>query len=54
MFQIDDNLLKELGVDSLKGQEREDFKEFLRNTLQERVGEKLTDGMSDEKLDEFG
>ena len=44
MFQIDDGLLKELGLDSLRGQEREDFKEFMRDTLWARVGEELTDG----------
>lgn len=54
MFQIDDNLLNELGLVELAGQEREEFKEYIKTTLQERVGERLTDGMSDETLDEFG
>jgi len=54
MFQIDDGLLKELGLDSLRGQEREDFKEFMRDTLWVRVGEELTDGLSDKQLEEFG
>lgn len=54
MFQIDDGLLKELGLDSLRGQEREDFKEFMRDTLWARVGEELTDGLSDKQLEEFG
>ena len=52
--QIDDELLKELGIDDLTGSEREDFKDFIRNTLHERVGARLTEGMPDEKLDEFG
>lgn len=54
MFQIDDGLLKELGLDSLRGQEREDFKEFMHDTLWARVGEELTDGLSDKQLEEFG
>lgn len=54
MFQIDDNLLNELGLVELAGQEREEFKEYIKTTLQERVGERLTDDMSDETLDEFG
>ena len=54
MFQIDDNLLNELGLGALDGQEREEFKDYLKTTLQERVGERLTNGMSDETLDEFG
>lgn len=54
MFQIDDDLLEQMGVSALQGKDREEFKDFLRTTLQERVGDRLTDGMSDEKLDEFG
>ena len=54
MFQIDDDLLNELGLAALTGQEREEFKDYLKTTLQERVGERLTNGMSDEVLDEFG
>lgn len=54
MFEIDDNLLDELGLGSLAGQERAEFKEYVKTTLQERVGERLTEGMSDETLDEFG
>lgn len=54
MFEIDDSLLDELGLGSLAGQERAEFKEYVKTTLQERVGERLTEGMSDETLDEFG
>lgn len=54
MFEIDDNLLDELGLGALTGQERAEFKEYVKTTLQERVGERLTEGMSDETLDEFG
>ena len=54
MFEIDDNLLNELGLGALAGQEREEFKDYVKTTLQERVGEKLTAGMPDEVLDEFG
>lgn len=54
MFEIDDSLLDELGLSALTGQERAEFKEYVKTTLQERVGERLTEGMSDETLDEFG
>ena len=54
MFEIDDSLLDELGLGALTGQERAEFKEYVKTTLQERVGERLTEGMSDETLDEFG
>ena len=54
MFQVDDNLLDQLGLGALAGAEREEFKDYIKTTLQERVGEQLTDGMSDETLDEFG
>ena len=52
MFEIDDNLLNELGLSELAGQEREEFKDYVKTTLQERVGEKLTAGMPDETRDE--
>lgn len=54
MFEIDDKMLDELGLSELKGNERDQFKGFMRDTLQERVGEKLTKGMSEKTLDEFG
>lgn len=54
MFQVDDELLNDLGLQALAGAERDAFKDYIRTTLQERVGEQLTDGMSDETLDEFG
>lgn len=54
MFQVDDDFLDSLGLQSLAGAEREEFKRYLRSTLQERVGERLTEGMSDDTLDEFG
>lgn len=54
MFQVDDELLNSLGLGALAGQEREAFKDYIKTTLQERVGEQLTEGMSDEALDEFG
>lgn len=54
MFQVDDELLNSLGLGALAGPERDAFKDYIKTTLQERVGEKLTEGMSDETLDEFG
>ncbi len=54
MFEIDDKMLDELGLNELEGNKREQFKSFLRDTLQERVGEKLTKGMPEQTLDEFG
>lgn len=54
MFEIDDKMLDDLGVGALQGKEREEFKAYVKNTLQDRVGKKLTDGMDDSVLDEFG
>lgn len=53
MYNIDDKFLDELGLSSLTGEEREAFKEYVNDTLQERIGDRLTKGMSDETLDEF-
>jgi hypothetical protein len=52
-MQLDDNFLKETGFDHLEGEERQYFLQYVMLTLQERVGERLTEGLSDEQLDEI-
>ena len=53
MFQLDDNFLKELGLDQLPEEQRKPFLEHIYSQLELRVGERLSQGMSDEQLDEF-
>ena len=53
MFQLDDNLLKELGLGELPAEEKNKMLAHIYETLELRVGMKLAEKMSDAQLDEF-
>lgn len=53
MFQLDDNLLQELGLGSLPPAEKNKMLAHIYETLELRVGMKLAEQMSDQQLDEF-
>ena len=53
MFQLDDNFLKELGLDRMPEEQRKPFLEHIYSELELRVGERLSQGMSDAQLDEL-
>mgnify|MGYP000624981896 CR=1 FL=1 len=53
MFQLDDNLLKELGLGDLPSAEKNKMLAHIYETLELRVGMKLAEQMSDAQLDEF-
>ncbi|MCL2451743.1 DUF5663 domain-containing protein [Candidatus Saccharibacteria bacterium] len=54
MFKLDDKFLEELGLAALPPEQKQAFLQHIYSELEMRVGEKLTEGMSDELLDEFG
>lgn len=53
MFQLNDEFLKELGLDQLPEDQRKPFLDHIYSELERRVGERLSEGMSDAQLDEF-
>jgi septum formation inhibitor MinC len=53
MFQLDDNLLQELGLGSLPVADKNKMLGHIYETLELRVGMRLAEQMSDEQLDEF-
>ena len=53
MFQLDDNLLRELGLGDLLAAEKNKMLAHIYETLELRVGMKLAEQMSDAQLDEF-
>src|SRR5476651_2608553 len=53
MFQLDDNLLQELGLGSLPPAEKNKMLAHIYETLELRVGMKLAEQMTDAQLDEF-
>jgi archaellum component FlaC len=53
MFQLDDNLLKELGLGDLPAEEKNKMLAHIYETLELRVGMRLAEKMTDAQLDEF-
>src|SRR5438067_952327 len=53
MFQLDDNLLRELGLGDLPAAEKNKMLAHIYETLELRVGMRLADQMTDAQLDEF-
>jgi hypothetical protein len=53
MFQLDDNFLAELGLGELPEEQKKEFLQHTYNTLELRVGTKLSDGLSDVQLGQF-
>lgn len=53
MFQLDDNLLRELGLGSLPAEEKNKMLAHIYETLELRVGMRLAEKMTDAQLDEF-
>ena len=53
MFQLDENFLKELGLDQMPEEQRKPFLEHIYSELELRAGERLSQGMSEAQLDEF-
>jgi len=53
MFQLDDNLLRELGLAALPPAEKNKMLAHIYETLELRVGMKLAEQMTDAQLDDF-
>lgn len=53
MFQLDDQFLKDLGLDQLPEEQKQAFLQHIYEELEMRVGTKLSDGLSDAQLGEF-
>lgn len=53
MFQLDDKFLQDLGLDTLPAEQKQAFLEQVYASLEERVGVRLSEGLSDAQLEEF-
>ena len=53
MFQLDNNLLRELGLAALPAEEKNKMLAHIYETLELRVGIRLAEQMTDAQLDEF-
>lgn len=53
MIKLDENLLKEVGLEQLPSAEKDKLLKHTYETLEMRVGTRLAENMSDEQLNEF-
>lgn len=53
MFQLNDDFLKEIGLESLPDEQKQAFLEHIYSELETRVGVRLSEGLSDAQLMEF-
>lgn len=54
MFKLDEEFLAQLGLGDMPQEQKQAFLQHIYSELEIRVGEKLTEGMNDTQLDEFG
>ena len=53
MYKFDDNFLESVGLGSMPAEQKEAFLQYAQDQLETRVGEKMSEGLSDAQLDEF-
>ncbi len=53
MYQLDDKFLEDLGLGDLPEDQKKPFLQHIYNELELRVGTRLSEGLTDEQLDEF-
>ncbi len=53
MFRLDDQFLKDIGLDGLPDEQKKPFLQHIYSELELRVGTRLSDGLSDTQLEEF-
>lgn len=53
MFQLDDKFLEDVGLGSLPDDQKKPFLQHIYDQLEYKVGIKLSEGMTDEQLEEF-
>ena len=53
MFQLDDQFLQDIGLADLPEEQKKPFLQHVYDQLEYRVGVRLSEGMSDDQLEEF-
>jgi len=53
MFRLDEQFLKDIGLDGLPEEQKKPFLQHIYSELELRVGTRLSDGLSDSQLEEF-
>ncbi len=53
MFQFDESFLETVGLSGMPEEEKENFLQYAQDQLEVRIGEKMSEGLSEEQLGEF-
>ncbi len=53
MFQLDDKFLADIGLNDMPDDQKQAFLQHIYEELELRVGTRLSDGLSDQQLEEF-
>ncbi len=53
MFQFDESFLESVGLSDMPEEEKENFLQYAQDQLEVRIGEKMSEGLTEEQLDEF-
>ena len=53
MFELDDRFFDEIGLTQMPEAEKDSFKVHIQEEIQVRIGERIADGMTVEKMQEF-
>ena len=53
MFDLNENFLKELGLENMPADQRAPFLKHVETEMDQRIGKRISDQLSDEKFEEF-
>lgn len=52
-MQFDENFLKEMGLSAMPEGKKQEFLNYIQEELEVRIGRRISEGLSDTKLQEF-
>ena len=53
MYKFDNRFLESVGLTDMPDAQKADFLQYAQDQLETRIGEKMSEGMTDQQLDEF-
>ena len=52
-MQFDENFLQQMGLSSMPADKKQDFLKYIQDELEVRIGRRISEGLSEEQLQEF-
>ena len=52
-MQFDENFLQEMGLSAMPEPKKQEFLKYIQEELEVRIGERISEGLTDEQLREF-